>query len=111
MQLLQNIIIWLSLPPTVWIFATYLILINFLAIIIMWWDKRSARNKGWRVSEANLLIFGFIGGAIGLIIGMFGFRHKTRKRLFQLVIILGLIVSLFLYWLEIQAIHWHLYFV
>jgi uncharacterized membrane protein YsdA (DUF1294 family) len=111
MQLLQDIIIWLSIPPTVWVFATYLVLINVIAIGIMWWDKRKARTDGWRVSEPTLLIFGFIGGAVGLIIGMFSFRHKTRKKLFQLVIVLGLIVSFFLYWLEIQAIYWHLYFV
>jgi uncharacterized membrane protein YsdA (DUF1294 family) len=76
----------------------------------MWWDKRRARNDGQRISEATLFTFGFIGGAIGLIIGMFSFRHKTRKKLFQFIIILGLIVSLFLYWLEIRAILWHLYF-
>jgi uncharacterized membrane protein YsdA (DUF1294 family) len=75
----------------------------------MWWDKKQARTNGWRISEATLFIFGFIGGAIGLIIGMFGFHHKTRKRLFQLIIVLGLLASLFLYWLEIRAILWHLY--
>jgi uncharacterized membrane protein YsdA (DUF1294 family) len=110
MQLLQDIIVWLSLPPTVWIFAIYLILINFLALALMWWDKRKARNEGWRVSETTLFVLGFVGGAIGLISGMYVYRHKTRKGLFQFVIVLGLIVSLFLYWLEMQAIYWHLYF-
>jgi uncharacterized membrane protein YsdA (DUF1294 family) len=95
--------------PIVWIFASYLIVINFLAIIIMWWDKRRATNEGWRISETTLFVFGFIGGAIGLIIGMFRLRHKTRKRFFQFIIILGLIVSLFLYWLAMRAIYWHLY--
>jgi uncharacterized membrane protein YsdA (DUF1294 family) len=109
MQLLQDFIVWLSLFPTVWIFASYLALVNFIAIIVMWFDKRQARTHEWRISEATLFIFGFIGGAIGLIIGMFGFHHKTRKRLFQLIIVLGLIISLTLYWLEIRAIMWHLY--
>jgi len=111
MDLIFDLIIWLSLSPTVWIFAGYLILINFFAITIMWWDKRRARSDGWRVSERTLLLLGFIGGAIGLLIGMFGFRHKTRKGLFQFLIVLVLIVSLFLYWLEFRAILWHLYFV
>jgi uncharacterized membrane protein YsdA (DUF1294 family) len=75
----------------------------------MWWDKRRAKNKGWRVSEATLIIFGFIGGAIGLIIGMFRYRHKTRKKLFQFIIVLSLIVSFFLYWLAMRALYWHLY--
>ena len=111
MQILQDIIIWFSQEPIVWITAMYLIMINFLAFMTMWWDKRRARNDGWRVSEVTLLIIGFIGGAIGLIIGMFGFRHKTRKRLFQVITIVGLIVSIILYWIEFRAILWHLYFI
>ena len=89
----------------------YLVIINFLTFITMWWDKRRARIDGWRVSEATLLVMGFIGGAIGLIIGMFGFRHKTRKRTFQAITIIGLVVSLIFYWIELRAILWHLYFI
>ncbi|MFW9808895.1 MAG: DUF1294 domain-containing protein [Candidatus Thorarchaeota archaeon] len=110
MQLLQDLVILLSQYPIVWITAGYLIVINFLAIFTMWWDKRRARNDGWRVSEATLLVFAFIGGAIGLIVGMFSFRHKTRKMVFQLFVVIGLFVSLLYYWLEWQAIFWHLYF-
>jgi len=111
MQLFQDIIIWLSQEPTVWITAIYLILINVLALMIMWWDKRRARNDGWRVSEVTLLGIGFIGGAIGLIIGMFLFRHKTEKKLFQVITIIGLVISLFIYWVEFRAILWHFYFI
>jgi uncharacterized membrane protein YsdA (DUF1294 family) len=111
LQILQSIIIWLSQEPIVWITAIYLVIINFLAFIAMWWDKRRARNDGWRVSEATLLVMGFIGGAMGLIIGMFGFRHKTRKRIFQTITIIGLVVSIILYWIEFRAILWHLYFI
>jgi uncharacterized membrane protein YsdA (DUF1294 family) len=111
LQILQDVIIWFSQESIVWITAIYLVIINFLALITMWWDKRKARNDGWRVSEATLLILGFIGGAIGLIIGMFGFRHKTRKRIFQAITIIGLVVSLIFYWIEFRAILWHLYFI
>lgn len=89
----------------------YLVIINFLALVTMWWDKRRAINDGWRVSEATLLVMGFIGGAIGLIFGMFVFRHKTRKRVFQIITIIGLVVSIILYWIEFRAILWHLYFI
>lgn len=111
MQLFQDIIIWLSQEPTVWITAIYLILINVLAFMTMWWDKRRARNDGWRVSEVTLLVMSFIGGAVGLIIGMSRFRHKTRKKLFQAITIIGLVISLFIYWVEFRAILWHLYFI
>jgi uncharacterized membrane protein YsdA (DUF1294 family) len=110
-QILQDIIIWFSQEPIVWITAIYLVIINFLALMTMWWDKRRARNDGWRVSEATLLLMGFFGGAIGLIIGMFRFRHKTRKSFFQTITLIGLIVSLTFYWIEFRAILWHLYFI
>jgi uncharacterized membrane protein YsdA (DUF1294 family) len=111
LQILQDIIIWFSQEPIVWITAIYLVIINFLALTTMWWDKRKARNDGWRISEATLLIMGFIGGSIGLIIGMFGFRHKTKKRMFQAITFLGLVVSLLFYWIEFRAILWHLYLI
>ena len=111
MQLFQDIIIWLSQEPIVWIAAAYLVIINVLAFLMMWWDKRMAKGDGWRISEATLLIMGLVGGALGLVIGMFGFRHKTRKLAFQLVTLIGLIVSFILFWIESRAILWHLYFV
>ena len=77
----------------------------------MWWDKRKAKKEDWRVSEATLLTLGFIGGAVGIFIGMFRFRHKTRKRAFQVIAILGLTVSFMIYWLELRAILWFLYFI
>lgn len=111
MQLFQGFIIWLSQEPLLWMVVIYLVMINVLTLIIMWWDKRRARDGQWRTSEVTLLTMGFAGGAIGLLIGMFGFRHKTRKRFFQVATVLGLIVSFILYWIEYQAIVWHLYFI
>ena len=64
----------------------------------MWWDKRKASQHEWRVAEATLYILGFLGGAIGVIGGMYRFRHKTQKRSFQTIVVLGLVVSLIIYW-------------
>ncbi len=65
----------------------------------MWWDKRKASQHEWRVAEATLQILGMIGGALGIIGGMYRFRHKTQKRFFQAITIIGLIVSLIIYWI------------
>ncbi|MFW9962057.1 MAG: DUF1294 domain-containing protein [Candidatus Sifarchaeia archaeon] len=111
MQLPQDIIIWLSQEPRLWIILTYLVLVNILAFLTMWWDKRKAKKEEWRVSEATLLIMSFIGGAIGILIGMFRFRHKTRKRAFQIIAVLGLIASLIIYWFEFRAIVWFLFYI
>ena len=77
----------------------YIIMINSLSFIAMWWDKRKASNHEWRVAEATLHILGLIGGAIGIIGGMYRFRHKTLKRSFQAIVIIDLIISLIIYWI------------
>ena len=81
-----------------WVPVLYVITINIVAFLAMWWDKRKASQHEWRVAEATLHILGFLGGAIGIIGGMFRFRHKTQKRFFQAITILSLVVSLIVYW-------------
>ena len=81
-----------------WAPIFYVVIINIVAFLAMWWDKRKASQREWRVTEATLHILGFLGGAIGIIGGMFRFRHKTQKKSFQAIAILGLVVSLIIYW-------------
>jgi len=81
-----------------WIPIIYLIIINIVAFLAMWWDKRQAVQNEWRVSEVTLHLLGIIGGAIGIFGGMYKFRHKTNKRSFQGIAVFGLIISLIIYW-------------
>jgi uncharacterized membrane protein YsdA (DUF1294 family) len=81
-----------------WIPIIYVTLINIVAFLAMWWDKRKASQREWRVAEVTLYILGFIGGAVGIIGGMVRFRHKTQKKSFQAISVLGVIVSLIIYW-------------
>ncbi len=81
-----------------WVPIIYVIVINIIAFLAMWWDKRKASQHEWRVAEATLYILGFLGGAFGVIGGMYRFRHKTQKRSFQAIVVLGLVVSLVIYW-------------
>ena len=57
----------------------YVILINALGLAIMALDKFKAEKGFWRVPEKTLL-----GGGIGTIIGMYAFRHKTKKLKFTI---------------------------
>ena len=57
----------------------YLILINALGLFIMLVDKQKAKAGAWRIPEATLLTVAVIGGSIGILTGMYVFRHKTRK--------------------------------
>ncbi|HHY92506.1 MAG TPA: DUF1294 domain-containing protein [Firmicutes bacterium] len=51
---------------------------NVLATALMGWDKRQARCGAWRVPERTLFILALTGGAVGILAGMYLFRHKTR---------------------------------
>jgi len=86
------------------IILIYLIVVNILVFILMWCDKRKAKKKEWRVAEATLLFLSFIGGALGLFIAMFKFRHKTLKTSFRAVVVISLIISLLIYWIAFKIL-------
>lgn len=53
---------------------------NLIAFVIMLIDKiRSIKHKSERISEGMLFFLATIFGAIGIYLGMFVFRHKTKK--------------------------------
>ena len=53
--------------------------------------KLKAINGDWRISEKALLLTSFLGGALGGLLGMQLFRHKTKHWYFYAVNILGII--------------------
>ena len=55
------------------------ILINIVAIIIMYGDKQKAINGKERVPEAHLFLTAALFGAFGVFISMYILRHKVRK--------------------------------
>lgn len=59
------------------------LLLNVVTFCLFWWDKDAARNGGWRVSEASLLQFAFLGGSLGAVAAQRLLRHKTRKEPFR----------------------------
>jgi len=72
---------------------------SLLAFFAYGIDKRKAKKRSWRTPEAVLLGLGFFGGAVGALLGMNLFRHKTGHLSFWLVNLLGLAVQAGLaYW-------------
>ena len=75
-------------------------LLNLYAFILMGRDKYFARKNKWRIPEAWLFLLAFIGGALGVWLGMQVFRHKTKQKRFVygipalLFINIGLILGL-----------------
>jgi uncharacterized membrane protein YsdA (DUF1294 family) len=55
----------------------YLCIINIFAFFLMMYDKYKARTGGWRISESQLIVTAIFGGALGMIVSMKTFRHKT----------------------------------
>ena len=60
-----------------------LVLFNIVTFCLYWWDKEAARDGHWRVSEARLLQFAFLGGSPGAFAAQRILRHKTRKEPFR----------------------------
>lgn len=65
-------------------------------------DKRKAIKGKFRISENTLFLTSVIGGFMGYLIGMKFFHHKTKKTIFYLVFVLGLLLHF--------AIFYFLYF-
>ena len=64
--------------------------VSLVAFVAYGLDKRKAKKNAWRTPESVLLGLGFFGGAVGALLGMNLFRHKTKHFFFWLVNLLGL---------------------
>ncbi len=71
--------------PVPWLAAAaWLLPANLTAFILFGVDKRRAKRGMWRISEAALMTVSALGGAVGALLGMRVFHHKTRHRKFTL---------------------------
>lgn len=77
----------------------YLLVINVLGFLAMGFDKWKAKRGKWRTPEDSLFMFTILGGGIGTIVGIYTFRHKTKKLKFTIGMpaILILEILLFIY--------------
>lgn len=77
-------------------------LCSLVALVAYGIDKYKAQRSLWRIPESFLLGVGFCGGAVGALLGMRLFRHKTKHWYFWVVNLLGLAwqVAVALYWVS-----------
>ena len=76
----------------VWtIFCIYAAVMSLIGLILYGADKARAKRGAWRIPEKVLLGVSFFGGAVGGLLGMLLFRHKTRHWYFWAVNLVGLL--------------------
>ena len=73
--------------------TVYILAVSLLTWILFGLDKWKAIHGKWRIRESTLLGLSLIGGAAGVLSGMYLFRHKIRKMRFQIGVPLMLLVQ------------------
>ncbi len=82
-------------------FLIYILVINALSFLTVGVDKLKAKRRKWRIPESRFFIFGLLGGASGVYLGMQLFRHKTQHRKFTIgipVLIILNVICLYYLW-------------
>ena len=73
-----------------------LLLVNLAAFALYGADKRRAVRGCWRIPERTLFWAAAFGGP-GALVGMYGFRHKTKHLRFRLWVPLCALAQLLLW--------------
>ena len=61
---------------------SYFGILSIVLLFLMYSDKQKAIKKEWRIAEKTLFTVAIFGGAIGGVLGMYLFRHKTKHNTF-----------------------------
>ena len=74
----------------IYLFAAW----NLAVLCLYGIDKFKAVRKMWRISETALILPTFLLGALGGVLGMIIFNHKTSKIKFRLLIPLAVMENI-----------------
>lgn len=83
----------LSIPDIPW-WVWYLLSINLVTLGVYGYDKLISSGDRTRVPELALQALILLCGTVGALVGIFGFRHKTRKIWFLLGVFAILVVQM-----------------
>lgn len=72
-----------------WTLIIYTAAVNIAAYFLMRSDKQRAVNKERRIPEYVFFILCFIGGFIGVHLGIEHYRHKTRHWTFKAAVLIS----------------------
>lgn len=68
------------------VLIVYLVMMNIITWSVYGYDKHCAVMNKWRVSEFVLLSLAAGGGAMGALLAMYGFHHKTQHKNFMICV-------------------------
>ena len=71
---------------------TYILVISIITFIIYALDKLFAKHNMRRVPEKVLLGLSIIGGCYGGLLSMHIFHHKTKKPIFNVINVIGVLI-------------------
>lgn len=66
------------------IISSALAIVNLIAFILVGLDKKRSTQHSERVPEVYLFFIAVLFASLGVLFGMYYFRHKTRKIYFPL---------------------------
>jgi uncharacterized membrane protein YsdA (DUF1294 family) len=78
--------------------AAVLIVWNLIACALMGIDKYKAVKNRQRIRENTLFLCAFLLGGIGVLCGMYIFRHKTKHLSFKILVPAAVAVNIIIYY-------------
>lgn len=86
------------------LFIIAIAILNLISFVLVYLDKNKSITHSERVPEVDFFVWAIFFSSLGVLAGMFTFRHKTRKLNFLLGIGLLLIQQLILAYLILDKI-------
>ena len=81
----------------------YILVMSIVAFCVCGADKFAAQRQKSRVPEKVLFLLSALGGSVGMYLGMFTFRHKTKHWYFKwglpAILIAQLALGFWLFWI------------
>ena len=76
------------------IIVLYLIILNTMGFMTMHIDKRKAIKHEFRIPEKRIFTICILGGSLGVLTGMYTFRHKTKHVKFIIGIPISILINI-----------------
>ena len=87
-----------------WVILSLLILLNLVGFVLVGQDKARSVVQGERFPEVYFFFLSVFFASLGVLLGMYVFRHKTQKLYFPLGIGLLLLEQILLIYLAYIAL-------